>query len=82
MSTPKWAEGDRVRSLRWQWEYAGRASSGESKPPLRVWVHAKPGDEGIVVHVDEDYPEASATVRFEPSGTATAVADRDIERVG
>ena len=47
------------------------------------WVHCEPGDEGVVLSVD-DYSDGARlpTVRFERTGTATLCFPEEFERCG
>lgn len=50
----------------------------DALPCTPGWVHANPGDIGVVEHIDGD---GSVTVRFTESGTATLILDGEIEEV-
>jgi hypothetical protein len=44
----------------------------------KLWTHARKGDLGEVIHIDE---EGNPTVRFFRSGTATVVAPSEYQTV-
>lgn len=73
-----WAVGLWVKARRHITE-SGEAGGDESAVfPAPDYVHARPGDHGEIVYVDEEgYP----TVQFNRTGTATIVGHSDIELV-
>lgn len=67
--------GQRVRARRRITE-GGQGHPGKSNAefPDPDYVHAERGDEGFIEGIDDGVP----TVRFDPSGTATAVSLKEI----
>lgn len=63
-------EGDRVRAKTRIYDLPGQANPGP--------IHAEPGEEGLVVHVE---PGAWPTVCFDRTGTATCVTDSEVEKL-
>jgi hypothetical protein len=52
----------------------------EAEMPHPAYIHAEPGDEGVVedLNQEEDIP----SVRFDRTGTATIVFEPEIKEVG
>lgn len=73
----KFNVGDKVRALEQIVEDGSTRGNPDAKFPEHEYIHAEEDELGVIVGVDD----GMAMVRFDRTGTATVVADTEIELV-
>jgi len=74
-----YAVGTRVVALCQIVEDGSSPGNPESRPLEGDFIHAEPGEEGVVEDVDSE--RGIPSVRFNRTGTATIVSDSEIKEV-